>query len=117
MKEESGDLYRLKHVKKCIDDLMQIMNGVNADSFYRDTEKKYAVERVLEIIGEAINHVSPVTLGKANKEISWRDIVDFRNLVSHEYFRVDYTMVYKIATESVLELQTTIDYLIQQLEN
>jgi uncharacterized protein with HEPN domain len=116
MKEELGDLQRLKHVKKCIDDLMQIMDGVDADTFYRDTEKKYAVERVLEIIGEAINHVSPVTLGKANRVISWRDIIDFRNLVSHEYFRVDYTMVYKIATEGVLDLRITIENLIQQLE-
>ena len=117
MKEELGDLQRLKHVKKCIDDLMQILNGVDADTFYIDTEKKYAVERVLEIIGEAINHISPATLNKADRVISWRDIVDFRNLVSHEYFRVDYTMVYKIATEGVSELGTTIENLIQQLEN
>jgi uncharacterized protein with HEPN domain len=117
MKEGLGDLLLLKHVKKCIDDLMYIMNGVDADTFYRVTEKKYAVERVLEIIGEAINHISPETLGKADKVISWRDIVDFRNLVSHEYFRVDYTMVYKIATEGVLDLRITIENLIEQLEN
>jgi uncharacterized protein with HEPN domain len=36
--------------------------------------------------------------------------------VSHEYFRVDYTMVYKIATEGVLDLRMTIENLIQQLE-
>jgi len=78
---------------------------------------KYAAERILQIIGEAINHVSAETLAKSKKSIPWRDIVDFRNLVSHEYFRVDYTMVYKIATKEIADLKPAIEDLIQQLEN
>ena len=116
MKEELGDLQRLKHVNICIVDLMEILNGVDADRFYRDTEKKYAVERILEIIGEAINHVSEATLSKSKVSFSWRNVVDLRNLVSHEYFRVDYTMVYNIATEGIKELKPAIEDLIQQLE-
>lgn len=66
MKEKPGDLQRLQHIAKCIADLEQMLNGVDADSFYRNNEKKYAVERVLEIISEAVNKVSAETLAKSN---------------------------------------------------
>jgi len=116
MKKELGDLQRLKHIQQCISDLQEILAGVNEDAFYRDTEKKYAVERILEIIGEAVNNISHKTLAKAGASIPWRDIVSFRNLVSHEYFRIDYTMVYKIATDEISELKSGVDNLIKQLE-
>ena len=92
------------------------MKGVDADSFYRSSEKKYAVERVLEIIGEAVNKTSAQTLAKSNQEIPWRDVVDFRNLITHEYFRIDYTLVYKLATEEVPKVKSAVLFLIELLK-
>src|ERR1044071_5480923 len=105
MKEKSGDLARLQHINNCISDLEQIFKEVDEDSFYRNVEKKYAAERLLEIIGEAVNKISSETLTKSPPTIPWRDIVNFRNIVSHEYFRVDYTMIYKLATEEIPKLK------------
>ena len=116
MKERSGDLQRLLHISKCISDLEEILKGVDAGSFYSNTEKKYAVERVMEIIGEAINKTSAQTLAKSKHPIPWRDVVDFRNLITHEYFRVDYTIVYKLATEEIPRLKDTIQFLIEELK-
>ena len=117
MKEKQGDLQRLQHIIACIEDLEDMMKGVDDDAFYRNTEKKYAVERVLEIIGEAVNKISTDTLSKSTSAIPWRDIVDFRNLVTHEYFRVDYTMVYKIATEEIPNVKTAVEDLFDQLQS
>jgi uncharacterized protein with HEPN domain len=116
MKEKPGELQRLQHISKCISDLEEILKDVDADSFYRNSEKKYAVERILEIIGEAVNRVSEQTLAKSNQSIPWRDIVDFRNLVTHEYFRVDYTMIYKLATEEIPKLNSAIQFLIEKIQ-
>lgn len=116
MKDKLGDLQRLNHIHDCISDLEEILQGVDADLFYRSNEKKYATERILEIIGEAVNKISAQTLALAEQPIPWRDIVDFRNLVSHEYFRVDYTVVYKIATEEIPLLKKAIEFLITKLE-
>ena len=115
MKEKLGDLQRLQHIVSCISDLEDILKGIDADSFYRNNEKKYAVERILEIIGEAVNNVSPRTLAMSNESIPWRDIVDFRNLVTHEYFRVDYTMIYKIATEEIPKVKSVILFLTEEI--
>ena len=113
MKEKPGDLQRLKHISQCISDLEEILHGVDADTFYSNSEKKYAVERVLEIIGEAVNKISKQTLAKSKHNIPWRDVVDFRNLITHEYFRVDYTMVYKLATEEIPKIKSAILFLIE----
>ncbi len=116
MKEKLGDLQRLQHIMKCIADLEEMLKGVDADSFYGNSEKKYATERVMEIIGEAINKTSKKTLAKSNLPIPWRDVVDFRNLVTHEYFRVDYTMVYKLATEEIPKVKAAIQFLIADIQ-
>jgi uncharacterized protein with HEPN domain len=50
MKSEMSDLNRLYHVRDCITDLNAILKGVDEDAFYRSAEKRYAVERILEII-------------------------------------------------------------------
>ena len=115
MKGKTADLVRLKHISNCISDLEEILKGVDADSFYRSNEKKYAVERILQIIGEAVNRISEQTLEKASHSFRWRDVVDFRNLITHEYFRVDYTIVYKLATEEIPKLKSVIQSLIEEL--
>jgi uncharacterized protein with HEPN domain len=53
----------------------------------RPCRRQCAVERLLEIIGEAANHLSP-ELKEHYPTAPWRSITDLRNVVSHEYFQV-----------------------------
>jgi uncharacterized protein with HEPN domain len=41
-------------------------------------------------------------------EIEWRDIIDFRNLLVHEYFRVDLEIVWQIVEYQIPLLKTQI---------
>lgn len=47
-----------------------------------------AVERNLQIIGEAANHL-PSDVSDAHPEIAWPQIRGFRNILVHQYFGVD----------------------------
>ena len=47
-----------------------------------------AVERNLQIIGEAANHL-PAAITDAHPEIAWPQVRGFRNILVHEYFGVD----------------------------
>lgn len=49
---------------------------------------KDAIERNLQIIGEAAKHL-PVELTDLHPEISWPQIRGFRNILVHQYFGVD----------------------------
>jgi len=63
-----------------------------------------------------VNRIAPETLAMSNHKIPWRDIVDFRNLITHEYFRVDYTLVYKIAMEEIPKLKSAVAFLVGELQ-
>ena len=47
-----------------------------------------AIERNLQIIGEAVNHL-PDEITGAHPEIAWPQIRGFRNILVHQYFGVD----------------------------
>lgn len=51
-----------------------------------------AIERNLQIIGEAVNHL-PESVTAAHPEIPWPQIRGFRNILVHQYFGVDIDIV------------------------
>jgi len=67
-----------------------------------------AVERHLEIIGEAANRVS-LSFREAHPELPWQRIVAQRNVLAHEYGEIEHALVWRVATIRVPEL-------IQQLQ-
>ncbi len=68
----------------------------------------FAVVRAVEIIGEAAGKVTPETR-LAYPQISWMDMIGMRNRIVHEYLRVDYDIVWRVATEDVPELITELE--------
>ena len=71
------------------------MQGYDDESFYRDKKTKDAVVRNFEIIGEAARQVSS-DFKAEHSEIEWREISDLRNKIIHEYFGVDYVILWEI---------------------
>jgi uncharacterized protein with HEPN domain len=64
----------------------------DAESFYYDEKSFDATIRELQIIGEATKHlISSKILNK-----KYRVIVDFRNLIVHEYFGIDADEIWNI---------------------
>ena len=66
----------------------------------------------LQIIGEAARAMSDET-HKQYPEISWRDIIDFRNLLVHEYFRIDLKLVWKIVDKEIPILRQQINLILE----
>lgn len=54
----------------------------------------------LQIIGEAANDLSKV-LKNQYSVIPWQQIIGLRNLLVHEYFRIDKQLVWDIATKDL----------------
>ena len=54
----------------------------------RDADKQDLVVHFLEIIGEATAHLSE-NFRKEHKNIPWREMKNLRNLLIHQYFRID----------------------------
>ena len=72
----------------------------------RDMEiTRLAVERELEILGEAARRVSS-SFRSEHPEIPWKEIVGLRNVISHQYDKVNYAEIHGVARERIPELIT-----------
>ncbi len=72
----------------------------------RDREMtRLAVERELEMLGEAARRVS-MHFRNEHPEIPWKEIVGLRNVISHQYDKVNYAEIYRIVRERMPELIT-----------
>lgn len=68
----------------------------------------------LQIIGEAANTLS-ADLMNQYAEVPWAQIVAFRNLVVHEYFRVSLNLVWAIVQNNLPPLKATVERMLQEL--
>lgn len=65
--------------------------------FKRDYKTVDAVIRNFEIIGEASKSL-PEKIKMKYPEVPWDEMYSLRNKVSHEYFGVDYEIIWDVAT-------------------
>jgi len=59
-----------------------------------------AIIRNFEIIGEASKNV-PVEIKTKYPEIPWEKMYALRNLIAHEYFGIDYEMIWEISKNNL----------------
>ena len=71
-----------------------------------DRKTSDAVLYNLVVIGEAAAQISEDTRAAA-PEIPWTKVVGLRNLVAHEYFRVDLDVIQSILSEQLDQLEET----------
>ena len=72
-----------------------------------------AVERHLEIIGEAANRVS-LDFQANHPEIPWRRIIAQRHVIAHEYGEIKHELIWKVATVNIPELIAQLETLIHR---
>jgi uncharacterized protein with HEPN domain len=71
--------------------------------FVQDRKLYRAIEREIEIIGEAANRIS-IDLKKAHPEVPWEKIVGTRHRLAHEYDEIQLAIIYRIATVHMRDL-------------
>lgn len=117
MKYRIGVIERISHIIESIEKIEIILKNVSFEEFENNFEKQLAIERLLEIIGESSKHISNEILFDTENAIPWEKVISTRNFLSHEYFRIDYDLVYKIATIDIIPLKQEILRIKNKLEN
>jgi uncharacterized protein with HEPN domain len=82
------------------------------ESFINDEKTMVAVVRNFEIIGEAANRIDP-DFRTSNAEIKWKRIRGFKNRIVHDYFGIDYEIVWTIVENDIEELVDQLKRLIK----
>ncbi len=86
----------------------EYVNGMKVCEFKNDRKTYSATIREFEIIGEAVGNIINEEIIKKHSKVSWRDIKDFRNILIHEYFGVDFEIVWNTIFEDLPQLKTTV---------
>ena len=87
-----------------ISDIETFIAGMDYKRFDGDKKTVNAVIRSLEIIGEAAKKI-PKEITKAYPNVPWREMCGMRDKLIHEYFGVDKTILWKVATEELPPLK------------
>jgi len=100
MQTEERDAAHLWDMLNAADNVSQFMQGVSFDNFMRERKLQAAVEREVEIIGEAARKVSE-SFREMHPEIQWRAIIAQRNVLAHEYGEIKQERTWLVAIERV----------------
>jgi uncharacterized protein with HEPN domain len=86
----------LSLIAEAIADVRRRIDATTLDAFLADRDEHALAAFRLSIIGENANKLSD-ELKARHPHLQWPDMVAFRNIVSHEYHRVDPALVWEAA--------------------
>jgi uncharacterized protein with HEPN domain len=109
------DLTRLKHIRDSAKETLSFVENRTREDLDRERMLSLALIRLIEIMGEAANHVSEPCQAKYFK-IPWRQIIGMRNRIIHAYFDVDLDIVWQVITQDLGSLLIEVEKAIKDLE-
>jgi len=86
--------------------------GLDVDSYAADELRRSAVERQLEIVGEALKNLRNADPVTAEQIPEIARIIGLRNILAHGYTVVDDAVVWGAASERVPQLRVVVEQLI-----
>ena len=95
---------RIEDILEAIDNIEGYVVGLEYRTFRADRKTMDAVERNLEIIGEATANLPDEILARW-PEVPWRHMKGLRNLLAHEYFGVDSGILWQTIQEDLPALE------------
>lgn len=97
MTPEERDLALLFDMIRAARKIVAYVADLSLEDYERNEMLRDAVERNVEIVGEAARHISRV-FQDAHPEIAWRGIVAQRHVLAHEYGAVQADKIWRVAT-------------------
>lgn len=98
----------LKHILDETEFLSQKVANLDKNHFLNDEVLKRAFVRSLEIIGEATKKL-PDNVRDKYGNIDWRAIAGTRDKLIHDYFGIDYDIVWDIVINEIPALRSQIE--------
>lgn len=108
--------------KMFLEDILVGMNriaeyttGLDFILFKQDYKTVDAVIRNFEVIGEASKNI-PSQIKEKYPDVPWKEMYLLRNKVSHEYFGIDYEIIWDIAINYLPANKKQIEHIFSEIE-
>jgi hypothetical protein len=100
--------YRIRDIRNAAEKIVRHTQPMDYETFVKDDWAGDAVLHNFSIIGEASRHI-PEDICSRHPRIPWREMQDMRNLVIHEYFGIDWSIVWKTIQDDLPDLIRLLD--------
>jgi uncharacterized protein with HEPN domain len=94
---------RLRDIVDAIGYIRSDLDNVTLEAFAGDRQKRWQVERGLEIVSEASRHL-PADMKARHPEIPWRKVAGIGNVLRHEYTRVAADALWRLVRDDLAVL-------------
>lgn len=84
----------MKDVLRHGDEAVAFLDGVTLAAFRKDRRLQLAIERLVEIVGEAAGRVEGAT--RQAVPVDWKGLRSLRNVLAHRYNEVDHELLYQV---------------------
>lgn len=97
------DKESLLDIVEAIKKILAYTKGIRFEEFQIDDEKQDAVLRRILVIGEATKRLS-AEFKTRHSQIPWKDIAGMRDIVVHDYNRIDLETIWDVVQNDLPEL-------------
>lgn len=94
------DKFRLIHIIEAAEQLLELYKLKETETPTAAQRTRLAVERLLSVIGEAARNLSE-PLKNDHPEIPWAQMVGLRNVLIHEYFRIEDEVLWNVMDKEI----------------
>jgi len=102
----------LEDIQLAMDRIADYIKGYDFLKFKHDYKTIDAVIRNFEIIGEASKNL-PIAIKEKYPLVPWQEMYYLRNKVSHEYFGIDYEIIWDVASNYLPQNKKQIDEILE----
>lgn len=103
----------LRHIRDEVDFILKESEGLSYEDFFGNAVLCKALCKSIEIIGEASKQI-PASLKSKYPEVEWRRIAGTRDKLVHDYFDIDYELLWNIIQNKLPKLKLDIERIISE---
>ena len=95
--------------------LIERSSKITFEEFEKNEDLRRAFIRSLEVIGEATKKI-PTEIKHKNPRIPWKEMAGMRDKLIHDYFGVDYDIIWQTVIEDIPLLKVEIENLLEYID-
>jgi uncharacterized protein with HEPN domain len=106
-------LERIEDILVCAHNIHDFTMGMSPDEFLKDQRTSHAVAFEFTTMGEAAR-ATPAEVQKRYPHLPWDKMQAIRNVLVHEYFRIDEEILWRASQEEIPPLMAQLEEILRQ---
>lgn len=95
----------IDHIRENVREIKKSIKNITFHTFTKNTDKKLAILRRLEIIGEATKNLSKKYRNE-HPEIPWKKMAGLRDIIIHNYYELEEDVIWNVIQYKLPDIES-----------